>query len=41
MHFSELGAARQNAPECVVVLGEFPRTAAGKVSKRGLRASPA
>ena len=38
MHFSELGVARQKTPEGVVVLEEFPRTAAGKVSKRDLRA---
>jgi hypothetical protein len=39
MHFSELGAAWQNAPECAGVPGEFPRTAAGQVSKRDVRAS--
>jgi acyl-CoA synthetase (AMP-forming)/AMP-acid ligase II len=38
-HFRELGVARQKTPEGVVVLPEFPRTAAGKVAKRDLRAS--
>jgi cyclohexanecarboxylate-CoA ligase len=38
-HFRELGVARQKTPEGVVVLEEFPRTAAGKISKRDLRAT--
>ena len=38
-HFRELGVARQKTPEGVVVLPEFPRTAAGKVAKRDLRES--
>jgi acyl-CoA synthetase (AMP-forming)/AMP-acid ligase II len=38
-HFRALGVARQKTPEGVVVLAEFPRTAAGKVAKRDLRES--
>jgi cyclohexanecarboxylate-CoA ligase len=38
-HFTALGVARQKIPEGVVVVDEFPRTAAGKVSKRDLRAT--
>jgi non-ribosomal peptide synthetase component E (peptide arylation enzyme) len=38
-HFRALGVARQKTPEGVVVLEEFPRTAAGKIAKRDLRES--
>jgi len=36
-HFTALGAAKQKTPERVVVVDEFPRTAAGKVKKNELR----
>ncbi len=38
-HFRDLGVARQKTPEGVVVVEEFPRTPAGKISKRDLRES--
>ncbi|HEX3925017.1 MAG TPA: AMP-binding protein [Streptosporangiaceae bacterium] len=37
--FRDLGVARQKTPEGVVVVDEFPRTPAGKISKRDLRES--
>jgi acyl-CoA synthetase (AMP-forming)/AMP-acid ligase II len=37
-HFREQGVARQKTPEGVVVVEVFPRTAAGKISKRDLQA---
>ena len=36
-HFAALGAAKQKTPERVVVVEDFPRTAAGKVKKNELR----
>ena len=36
-HFAALGAAKQKTPERVVVVADFPRTAAGKVKKNELR----
>ena len=36
-HFAALGAAKQKTPERIVVVEDFPRTAAGKVKKNELR----
>ena len=36
-HFAREGAARQKTPERVVVVEDFPRTAAGKIKKNELR----
>src|SRR5262249_18259184 len=37
-HFAALGAAAQKTPEKLVVVGELPRTPAGKIRKVELRA---
>lgn len=36
-HFAEAGMARQKTPERIIVVGELPRTAAGKLQKYRLR----
>jgi non-ribosomal peptide synthetase component E (peptide arylation enzyme) len=36
-HFTALGVARQKTPEQIVIVDDFPRTAAGKVGKAALR----
>jgi non-ribosomal peptide synthetase component E (peptide arylation enzyme) len=38
-HFRALGVAKHKTPEKVVVVDDFPRTAAGKIRKEQLRAS--
>ena len=37
-HFADAGAARQKAPEVIVLVDELPRTPSGKVRKHVLRA---
>ena len=37
-HFAGAGLARQKTPERLIITGELPRTAAGKVAKHALRA---
>jgi acyl-CoA synthetase (AMP-forming)/AMP-acid ligase II len=37
VHFEDLGVARQKTPEHLVVVDDFPRTAAGKIVKAELR----
>jgi non-ribosomal peptide synthetase component E (peptide arylation enzyme) len=38
-HFADAGLSRQKTPERLELVGELPRTAAGKVKKYELRTS--